>query len=191
MIECCGAGSVGGSAGENATEPTEAGIKASRSCRWKWSSSVRCVSPTRTPTNDSNASSPVKMRLRDGRWLFPGGLQAEDVHKGDPGGPMELSPLCPRGSAHNELVTTPTKPVLSSRPATARTQRFPLRWGGDCESTYEAMAESLRSGPSSALPRCTGPRCCRCAILTLGRSGEKRVVLPTSGSERTHLARTC
>ncbi|KAI5780812.1 glycosyl hydrolases family 31-domain-containing protein [Geopyxis carbonaria] len=41
--------------------------------------------------------------------------------------------------------------VLFSRSATAGTQRFPLQWGGDCESTYEAMAESLRGGLSLGL----------------------------------------
>ncbi|RPB03614.1 hypothetical protein L873DRAFT_1826258 [Choiromyces venosus 120613-1] len=38
--------------------------------------------------------------------------------------------------------------VLFARTATAGTQRFPLQLGGDCESTFEAMAESLRGGPS-------------------------------------------
>lgn len=36
--------------------------------------------------------------------------------------------------------------VLFARSATAGTQRFPLVWGGDCESTPEAMAESVRGG---------------------------------------------
>lgn len=38
--------------------------------------------------------------------------------------------------------------VLFARSACAGTQRFPLQWGGDCESTWEAMAESLRGGLS-------------------------------------------
>lgn len=38
--------------------------------------------------------------------------------------------------------------VLFARSACAGTQRFPLQWGGDCESTFEAMAESLRGGLS-------------------------------------------
>lgn len=41
--------------------------------------------------------------------------------------------------------------VLFSRSATAGTQRFPLQWGGDCESTFEAMAESVRGGLSLGL----------------------------------------
>lgn len=41
--------------------------------------------------------------------------------------------------------------VLFARAATAGTQRFPLQWGGDCESTAEAMAESVRGGLSLGL----------------------------------------
>jgi alpha-D-xyloside xylohydrolase len=38
--------------------------------------------------------------------------------------------------------------VLFARSACAGGQRFPVHWGGDCESTFEAMAESLRGGLS-------------------------------------------
>jgi alpha-D-xyloside xylohydrolase len=38
--------------------------------------------------------------------------------------------------------------VLFARSASAGGQRFPVHWGGDCESTFEAMAESLRGGLS-------------------------------------------
>ena len=38
--------------------------------------------------------------------------------------------------------------VLFARSACAGSQRFPVHWGGDCESTFEAMAESLRGGLS-------------------------------------------
>lgn len=41
--------------------------------------------------------------------------------------------------------------VLFARSACAGTQRCPLQWGGDCESTFEAMAESLRGGLSLGL----------------------------------------
>ena len=41
--------------------------------------------------------------------------------------------------------------VLFARSATAGTQRFPLCWGGDCESTFAALAESLRGGLSLGL----------------------------------------
>src|SRR4029078_12981962 len=40
--------------------------------------------------------------------------------------------------------------VLFARSATAGGQRFPVHWGGDCESTFSAMAESLRGGLSLA-----------------------------------------
>jgi alpha-D-xyloside xylohydrolase len=38
--------------------------------------------------------------------------------------------------------------VLFARSATAGGQKFPVHWGGDCNSTYESMAESLRGGLS-------------------------------------------
>ncbi|MCL2264690.1 MAG: alpha-xylosidase [Treponema sp.] len=41
--------------------------------------------------------------------------------------------------------------VLFARSGTAGGQRFPLHWGGDCESTFEAMAETLRGGLSLCL----------------------------------------
>jgi alpha-D-xyloside xylohydrolase len=41
--------------------------------------------------------------------------------------------------------------VVFARSATVGSQRFPAHWGGDCESTYEAMAESLRGGLSLGL----------------------------------------
>lgn len=41
--------------------------------------------------------------------------------------------------------------VLFARSATAGGQQFPVHWGGDCESTFAAMAESLRGGLSLAL----------------------------------------
>ena len=34
--------------------------------------------------------------------------------------------------------------VVFARSATVGGQRFPVHWGGDCESTFEAMAEALR-----------------------------------------------
>ncbi|MCL3778230.1 MULTISPECIES: alpha-xylosidase [unclassified Actinomyces] len=43
--------------------------------------------------------------------------------------------------------------VLFARSATTGSQAFPVHWGGDCESTYSAMAQSLRGGLSLA---CSG-----------------------------------
>ncbi|HVD28735.1 MAG TPA: alpha-xylosidase, partial [Mycobacteriales bacterium] len=40
--------------------------------------------------------------------------------------------------------------VLFARSATAGGQQYPVHWGGDCESTFVAMAESLRGGLSLA-----------------------------------------
>ncbi|MDR2730707.1 MAG: alpha-xylosidase [Treponema sp.] len=40
---------------------------------------------------------------------------------------------------------------LFARSATSGSQKFPLHWGGDCESTFEAMAETLRGGLSLGL----------------------------------------
>jgi len=40
---------------------------------------------------------------------------------------------------------------LFARSASAGGQKFPLHWGGDCESTFEAMAETLRGGLSLGL----------------------------------------
>ncbi|HWA86103.1 MAG TPA: alpha-xylosidase, partial [Opitutus sp.] len=41
--------------------------------------------------------------------------------------------------------------VLFARAAYASGQRFPVHWGGDCWSTFESMAESLRGGLSLGL----------------------------------------
>lgn len=41
--------------------------------------------------------------------------------------------------------------VVFARSATAGSQQYPVHWGGDCESTYRSMAESLRGGLSLML----------------------------------------
>jgi alpha-D-xyloside xylohydrolase len=41
--------------------------------------------------------------------------------------------------------------VLFARSATAGSQAFPVHWGGDAESTFDSMAESLRGGLSLSL----------------------------------------
>lgn len=41
--------------------------------------------------------------------------------------------------------------VVFARSATAGGQQYPVHWGGDCHSTFEAMAESLRGGLSLCL----------------------------------------
>jgi alpha-D-xyloside xylohydrolase len=41
--------------------------------------------------------------------------------------------------------------IVFARSATAGSQQFPVHWGGDTESTFEAMGESLRGGLSLGL----------------------------------------
>ncbi|WP_194924285.1 alpha-xylosidase [Catenulispora pinisilvae] len=41
--------------------------------------------------------------------------------------------------------------LVFARSATVGSQQFPVHWGGDCASTFEAMAESLRGGLSLGL----------------------------------------
>lgn len=50
-----------------------------------------------------------------------------------------------------EEVKGKNEAVLFARSATAGCQQFPVHWGGDCDSNYEAMAESLRGGLSLSL----------------------------------------
>ncbi|PYH76221.1 hypothetical protein BO82DRAFT_396297 [Aspergillus uvarum CBS 121591] len=48
-------------------------------------------------------------------------------------------------------ITNKSGAVLFARSTAAGGQKFPIHWGGDCESTYEAMAESLRGCLSLSL----------------------------------------
>lgn len=41
--------------------------------------------------------------------------------------------------------------IVFARSATAGSQRFPVHWGGDCDATFESMAETLRGGLSFGL----------------------------------------
>jgi alpha-D-xyloside xylohydrolase len=50
-----------------------------------------------------------------------------------------------------EAVKGKGEAVLFARSAYASSQRFPLHWGGDCWSSFESMAESLRGGLSLSL----------------------------------------
>lgn len=45
----------------------------------------------------------------------------------------------------------PTQGLLFARSSAPGGQKYPVHWGGDCESTFEAMAESLRGGLSLSL----------------------------------------
>ncbi|MBC8107487.1 MAG: alpha-xylosidase, partial [Anaerolineae bacterium] len=41
--------------------------------------------------------------------------------------------------------------LVFARSATAGSQKFPIHWGGDCDATFESMAEDLRGGLSFCL----------------------------------------
>ena len=45
----------------------------------------------------------------------------------------------------------PSEAMVFARSATVGCQKFPVHWGGDCNSTFPAMAESLRGGLSLGL----------------------------------------
>jgi len=44
-----------------------------------------------------------------------------------------------------------TDAVVFARSAAVGSQKYPVHWGGDCDATYESMAESLRGGLSLSL----------------------------------------
>ncbi|KAL2814201.1 glycosyl hydrolases family 31-domain-containing protein [Aspergillus cavernicola] len=48
-------------------------------------------------------------------------------------------------------ISGPSNSLLFARSTSVGGQKYPVHWGGDCESTYEAMAESLRGGLSLSL----------------------------------------
>jgi alpha-D-xyloside xylohydrolase len=56
-------------------------------------------------------------------------------------------------AVHDLLVTErgEGEAVLFARSATAGGQQYPVHWGGDCDSTFASMAESLRGGLSLAM----------------------------------------
>jgi alpha-D-xyloside xylohydrolase len=49
------------------------------------------------------------------------------------------------------LQKTTAPATVFARSATAGSQQFPVHWGGDCDSSFESMAESLRGGLSLGL----------------------------------------
>jgi alpha-D-xyloside xylohydrolase len=53
--------------------------------------------------------------------------------------------------SHADAPKSRENPVLFARSATAGGQIFPVHWGGDCESTFPAMAETIRGGLSLSL----------------------------------------
>ncbi|MEU8361652.1 alpha-xylosidase [Nonomuraea sp. NPDC048882] len=71
----------------------------------------------------------------------------------DPGRMHNYYSLIYNQTVHDVLAERrgPGEAVLFARSATVGGQRLPVHWGGDCESTFEAMAESLRGGLSLGL----------------------------------------
>ena len=63
--------------------------------------------------------------------------------------------------------------VVFARSATAGSQQYPVHWGGDCFSSYQSMAETLRGG------------------LSLGLSAASGSGPTTSGGLKRRLVRTC
>ncbi len=51
-------------------------------------------------------------------------------------------------TVHDVLMQKKGEAVLFARSATAGGQQFPVHWGGDCWSSYEAMEQTLRGGLS-------------------------------------------
>jgi alpha-glucosidase (family GH31 glycosyl hydrolase) len=80
----------------------------------------------------------------------------EDIVYHDGSDPMRMHNVY--SVAYNELVYTflekrlgKGEAVLFARSAAAGGQRFPVHWGGDCESTFEAMNEAIRGALSLTL----------------------------------------
>ena len=66
-----------------------------------------------------------------------------------PGADAQLStPISTTRPSSNcsKRCTARAKAVVFARSATAGCQKFPVHWGGDCDATFESMAESLRGG---------------------------------------------
>ena len=83
------------------------------------------------------------------RRTHPGGRGALARRLGPVAGAQLLHlPVQPGGVRTARAALRDGEAVVFARSATAGGQRFPIHWGGDCESTYVAMAQSLRGGLS-------------------------------------------
>ena len=81
-------------------------------------------------------------------------ISTQDVawHDGsDPHRMHNCYPLLYNRTIHAALLPANGEGVLFARSATAGGGQFPVHWGGDCNSTFESMAESLRGGLSLGL----------------------------------------
>jgi alpha-D-xyloside xylohydrolase len=69
----------------------------------------------------------------------------------DPALMHNLYPLLYNRCVYDALADAKGEAVLFARSAYAGGQQYPVHWGGDCNSTFESMAESLRGGLSLGL----------------------------------------
>ncbi len=69
----------------------------------------------------------------------------------DPALTHNLYPLLYNRCVYDALAEAKGEAVLFARSAYAGGQQYPVHWGGDCNSTFESMAESLRGGLSLGL----------------------------------------
>ena len=81
-------------------------------------------------------------RIPDTGVLYHDGADPVEMHN--------LYPLLYNEAVYNLIreVRGDDDAVVFARSAYASAQRFPVHWGGDCWSTFESMAESLRGGLS-------------------------------------------
>ena len=81
-------------------------------------------------------------------------IPTEDVVWFDGSDPQKMHNLYPylyNKAVFESLEKTQGEAVLFARSATAGCQQFPVHWGGDCDSSFVSMGESLRGGLSLGL----------------------------------------
>ena len=123
---------------------------------WRWSTSPTPPRPQwYSGASCERAARPGRRRFKtdfgeriptDVVWLDGSDPRADAQLLHAPVQPDRLRPAATSAAATGEA-------VLFARSATAGGQQFPVHWGGDCESTFESMAETLRGGLSLARQR--------------------------------------
>jgi alpha-glucosidase (family GH31 glycosyl hydrolase) len=111
-------------------------------------SDVVCSTYLYSPSNknEQRAVSPRPYQHSSTIHITPGGIGIEDQRDRRHGLPRKAHNFYTH--LYNKVVFDVLKErfgehkaALFARSATADGQRSPIHWGGDCESTYEAMAE--------------------------------------------------